>query len=96
MAVFLGYLEAPSCTVTVGEVTALPYGSAPTVTNRGTDVAVVLDFAIPEGAPSHQAGPRGTRTHYVDGPVPEPLPDGYLPGDTHCDLLTGHCYEIAG
>jgi hypothetical protein len=37
-------------TVTIGTVTTLAYGSAPTVTNTGTASALVLNFGIPAGA----------------------------------------------
>ena len=37
------------CTITVGEVTSLPYGEEPTVENVGTDKDAIFDFGIPEG-----------------------------------------------
>lgn len=40
-------------TIVVGTTTTLPPDTAATVTNSGTDTAVVLDFGIPAGSPSN-------------------------------------------
>lgn len=39
-----------AATVTAGTATALPVGSAPTVTNGGSSSAAVLNFGIPQGS----------------------------------------------
>ena len=43
--------QGPAATITVGNVTALPSGDAPTVTNTGTSGAATFNFGIPAGAP---------------------------------------------
>lgn len=45
-----------AATVTIGTVTQLAAGAAPTVTNSGTSSAAVLNFGVPAGA----TGPAGT------------------------------------
>ena len=45
----LSIKDGASATVEVGETTTLPAGEQATVTNSGTNVNVVLDFAIPQG-----------------------------------------------
>jgi hypothetical protein len=53
-----------SATIAVGTVTALPYGSAPTVNNVGTSSAAIFDFGVvagPQGlvGPAGATGPQG-------------------------------------
>ena len=45
----LSIKDGASATVEVGETTTLPAGEQATVTNSGTNINVVLDFAIPQG-----------------------------------------------
>ena len=45
----LSIKDGASATVEVGETTTLPAGEQASVTNSGTNVNVVLDFAIPQG-----------------------------------------------
>jgi hypothetical protein len=40
-----------AATIAVGDVTALPSGSTPTITNSGTSSAATFNFGIPAGAP---------------------------------------------
>ena len=51
--------QGPAATITVGNVTPLPSGDAPTVTNTGTSGAATFDFGIPAGAPGTN-GSNGT------------------------------------
>jgi hypothetical protein len=44
-----GGISYPSLLVTVGNVTALPSGSTPTVTNTGANDTAVLNFGLPQG-----------------------------------------------
>lgn len=46
----------PAGTITIGTVTALDPGEAPTVTNSGTSSAAILDFALPAGEDGAGAG----------------------------------------
>jgi hypothetical protein len=41
--------QGPSGSISVGEVTSLPFGSEPTVTNSGTTSSAIFNFGIPEG-----------------------------------------------
>jgi hypothetical protein len=41
--------QGPAATITVGDVTSLPSGSTPTVTNSGTSSAATFNFGIPAG-----------------------------------------------
>src|SRR5699024_10501886 len=54
----LSIKDGASATVEVGETTTLPAGEQATVTNSGTNINVVLDFAIPQG----EQGLTGTDT----------------------------------
>lgn len=47
-----------SATIAVGTVTALPYGSAPTVNNVGTSSAAIFNFGVVAG-PTGATGPAG-------------------------------------
>lgn len=46
---FFDFLTGSAATVRIGNVTTLPSGSSPTVTNGGTEHAAILNFAFPEG-----------------------------------------------
>ena len=48
--------QGPAGTLTIGTITQLPTGSAPTITNAGSPENAVLNFGIPLGA----QGPAGT------------------------------------
>ena len=48
-------LPGAAATISVGTVTTLPSGSAPTVLNSGTSSAAVLNFSLPTGT----QGPAG-------------------------------------
>ena len=48
--------QGPAGTLTIGNITQLPTGSTPTVTNTGSASAAVLNFGIPVGA----QGPAGS------------------------------------
>lgn len=48
--------------VSVGSVTALPAGAAPTVKDSGTDGAVILDFGIPAGEKGDKGDPGAALT----------------------------------
>jgi hypothetical protein len=58
-----GGISYPSLLVQVGNVTNLPTGSTPTVSNTGTGNTAVLNFGLPQGP----AGVNGTNG--ADGPV---------------------------
>ena len=49
--------QGPAATITVGDVTALPSGDTPTVTNTGTSGAATFNFGIPAGAPGTNGTP---------------------------------------
>lgn len=51
-------------TIAIGDVTSVPYGTPPTVTNVGTPGAAVLDFELETG-PAGAAGSNGTNG--IDG-----------------------------
>ena len=55
-----------AATVSVGEVSTLPAGSAATVTNTGTDQDAVLNFGIPQGQPGAPGEPQ---TPYTSNPA---------------------------
>lgn len=44
--------DVPAGSVTVGNVSTLPYGSMAYVNNVGTPVHAILDFGIPRGSPT--------------------------------------------
>ncbi len=48
--------QGPSGSIAVGEVTSLPFGSEPTVTNSGTTSSAIFDFGIPEGEQGNPGG----------------------------------------
>ena len=47
--------DGTAATIVIGNVTDLPYGDAPTVSNTNTPTAAVLDFGIPAGRPGENA-----------------------------------------
>ena len=63
-------LPGQAATITVGSVTAVPWGTAPTVTNSGTSSAAIFNFQL-------ETGPQGTQG--IQG-VPGPKGDAGSPG----------------
>jgi hypothetical protein len=68
--------QGPSGSISVGEVTSLPFGSEPTVTNSGTTSSAIFNFGIPQGEPGD-----GTPGGYIISDViPSSVPFGVEDG----------------
>lgn len=97
-------LPGTAASISVGTVTTLPSGSAPTVLNSGTSSAAILNFSLPSGTQGPAgadgaAGPQGTagqRGSYNFTGIADPTalnPANKLGLDNYLNTTTGDWFQ---